>query len=154
MSTNRTWRGLALAVALVLSLSAARAEDRAPPDPSDRISDKAEIEKLIGDQTFYGRYTDGKPWAEYQSADGRTAYKEENCTYAGHWWIDNDLVCYRYDAFNEGRPAGFGVFRRGGEIGVYMRGLYGQWFLNAYTEERRSGNPDKMPLQGQACVGV
>jgi hypothetical protein len=35
-----------------------------------------------------------------------------------------------------------------------MPGLNGQWFLNAYTTDRRSGNPDKMPVEGQSCVGV
>ena len=63
------------------------------------------MEKLLTDQTLYGRYNPGgKPWAEYQSPDGRTAYKEENCTYAGHWWIQDDLVCYRYDPSTRASP--------------------------------------------------
>jgi hypothetical protein len=133
----------------------ARAQDSAPPPPEERVSQREEMEKLLKDQTLYGRYTpSGKPWAEYQSPDGRTAYREEDCTYAGHWWIQGELVCYRYDAFNEGRPACFGLFHRNGELAFYLPGPFGQWFLNAYTTDHRVGNPDKMPVQGQTCVGV
>jgi len=126
-----------------------------PPKGDQRVSQRAEMEKLLTDQTFYGRYNPGgKPWAEYQSPDGRTAYKEENCTYAGHWWIQDDLVCYRYDSFNQGKPACFALFRQKDQLSFYIPGLNGTWFLNAYTTERRSGNPDRMPVEGQACVGV
>ena len=116
---------------------------------------RAEMEKLLTDQTFYGRYNPGgKSWVEYQAPDGRTAYKEENCTYAGHWWIQDDLVCYRYDSFNQGKPACFALFRQKDQLSFYIAGLNGKWFLNAYTTERRPGNPDSMPVEGQACVGV
>lgn len=142
-------------VMLGLCCTAARAQEESQPDPADRISDRREIEKLLTDQTFYGRYSPGgKAWSEYQSPDGRTAYKEENCIYAGHWWIDGDLVCYRYDSFNQGRPACFAIFRNGAELSFYMRDFSGEWLLNAYTTEHRAGNPDKMPVEGQACVGV
>jgi hypothetical protein len=149
----RLLAGLALCLSAAVA-PAARA-DEAPPDPADRVSERQAIEKLLTDQTFYGRYNpDGKAWSEYQAPDGRTAYREENCIYAGHWWIQGDLVCYRYDAFNAGRPACFAVFRRGPQLGFYMPGADGQWLLNAYTLDRKPGNPDQMPVEGQACVGV
>jgi hypothetical protein len=133
-----------------------RADEPSPqPDPGERISHASEIWKLIADQTFYGRYNpNGKSWAEYQSSDGRTAYKENDCIYAGHWSIKDDLVCYRYDAINHGQPACFALFRHGKELDFYMPGSDGKWFLNAYTTDRQPGNPDKMPVDGQSCVGV
>jgi hypothetical protein len=140
--------------------SAALGQEPGPPEagspPDDqRVSQRAEMEKLLTDQTLYGRYNPGgKPWTEYQSPDGRTAYKEENCTYAGHWWIQGDLVCYRYDSFNQGKPACFALFHQKDQLSFYIPGLNGEWFLNAYTTERRPGNPDRMPVEGQACVGV
>ncbi len=179
MSKDRTTRAMLrtefvyslLATGFWLAVSAAAlGQEAAPPDVGppetgppaagqptgdQRVSKRTEMEKLLTDQTFYGRYDPGgKPWAEYQSPDGRTAYKEENCTYAGHWWIQDDLVCYRYDSFNEGRPACFALFHQKDQLAFYIPGLNGQWFLNAYTTERRSGNPDGMPVEGQACVSV
>jgi hypothetical protein len=39
-----------------------------PPPDDRRVSQRAEMEKLLTDQTLYGRYNPGgKPWAEYQS---------------------------------------------------------------------------------------
>ena len=157
--TNFLYSLMAAGFCLAVS-AAALAQEAAPPDagapPDDqRVSQRAEIDKLLTDQTLYGRYSPGgKPWAEYQSPDGRTAYKEENCTYAGHWWIQDDLVCYRYDSFNQGKPACFALFRQKDQLSFYIPGLNGQWFLNAYTTDRQPGNPDQMPLEGQACVGV
>jgi len=145
---------------LLAASSAVLAQEAAPPEdaqpPADqRVTDRTEIDKLLTDQTLYGRYSPGgKAWAEYQSPDGKTAYKEENCTYAGHWWVQDDLVCYRYDSFNQGKPACFALFREKDKLSFYIPGLNGQWFLNAYTTERRPGNPDEMPVEGQACVGV
>jgi hypothetical protein len=130
-------------------------DDDAQPDPEARISQPAEMKQLLTNQTLYGRYSfGGKAWAEYQAADGRTAYKEENCIYAGHWWIQDDLVCYRYEAFQNGKPACFGLFLRDNQLTFYMPGMNGTWFLNAYTIDRRAGNPDRMPVEGEPCVGA
>ena len=148
--------GFCLAVsAAALGPGGSRRRSAGPPPDDQRVSQRAEIDKLLTDQTLYGRYSPGgKPWAEYQSPDGRTAYKEENCTYAGHWWVQDDLVCYRYDSFNQGKPACFALFHQKDQLSFYIPGLNGEWFLNAYTTERRPGNPDRMPVEGQACVGV
>ena len=91
------------------------------------------MEKLLTDQTLYGRYNPGgKPWAEYQSPEREgPAYKEENCTYAGHWWIQDDLVCYRYDFGNQGKPACFALFHQKDQLSFYIPGINGEWFLNA-----------------------
>ncbi len=146
---------LALLVLGILSAGSAMAGGPPQPDPATRITDRAEMEKLLIDQTFYGNYAgNGEPWAEYQSRDGRTAYLQGDCIYAGHWWIRVDLVCYRYDSFNDGQAACFGMFERNGQLEFYMRDFDGTWVLNAYTTRRRPGNPDKMPLDGEACVGV
>ena len=144
-----------LLTAWLFAIPPVLAEDDAQPDPAARVSQRAEMEKLLTDQTLYGRYSGGgKVWAEYQAADGRTAYKEENCIYAGHWWIQDDLVCYRYEAFQNGKPACFGLFLRDNQLTFYMPGMNGTWFLNAYTVDRRPGNPDRMPVEGEPCVGA
>ena len=144
-----------LLTAWLFTAPPAVAEDDAQPDPASRVSKREDMEKLLTDQTFYGRYSfGGKVWAEYQAPDGRTAYKEENCIYAGHWWIQDDLVCYRYEAFQNGKPACFGLFRHDSQLDFYMPGMNGTWFLNAFTTERRPGNPDKMPVEGEPCVGA
>ena len=48
------------------------------------------------------------------------------------------------------------IFETPSEITVLadMPGVNGTWFLNAYTTERRPGNPDKMPVEGEPCVGA
>jgi len=150
------WRwliGLAL-VAIVILVGNLQAADLEHPKQRERIADRAKIQELLTDHTLYGRYAGGQPWTEYHSPDGRTAYRENNCVYQGHWWIASGLVCFRYDAFNEGKPACFRLYRNGDRLDFdYDRGV-GIWTLNAFTVDRRPGNPEKLPLQGQSCVGV
>jgi hypothetical protein len=131
-----------------------RAGDMQHPTHRERIENRGEIEKLLTDHTLYGRYVGGEPWTEYHSPDGRTAYRENNCTYQGHWWIASGLVCFRYEALNEGQPACFRLYRNGDRLDFDYEEGNGGWRLNAYSVDRRPGNPEKLPLQGQACVGV
>ena len=149
------FRPFALAwLALILLVGSAPAQDITDESAGQRVTDKAEIDGLLKDQTVYGRYVNGLAWSEYHSPDGRTAYHENDCTYAGHWWIADGLVCFRYDAFNQGRPACFRLYRQGDRLNFYYPSLVGPWVLNAYSIGRRPGNPDKMPVEGQVCVGV
>ncbi len=148
-------RLLALAwLVLALVSGGAVAQESGEDSPGERVSDKAAIESLLKDQTVYGRYASGLAWSEYHSPDGRTAYRENDCVYAGHWWVADGLVCFRYDAFNGGRPACFRLYRRNDRLSFYYPTRFGSWILNAYTIDRRPGNPDKMPVEGQSCVGV
>ena len=154
-SPCRRWLPLLLAIAaLLISARTLRAGDIEYPLHRERIEDRAEIEKLLTDHTLYGRYVGGQPWTEYHSPDGRTAYRENNCVYQGHWWIASGLVCFRYDALNEGRPACFRLYHNGDRLDFDVEEGAGSWTLNAYTLDRRPGNPEKLPLEGQACVGV
>ena len=139
---------------LTLVSGSAHAQQSGDDSPGERISDKAAIESLLKDQTLDGRYVSGLAWSEYHSPDGRTAYRQNDCVYAGHWWVADELVCFRYDAFNGGRPACFQLYRKGDRLSFYYRGALGVWYLNAYTIRRLPGNPDKMPVEGEACVGV
>jgi hypothetical protein len=141
---------------LVFALLAggALAQESGGDSPGERVSDKAAIEDLLKDHTLYGRYVSGLAWSEYHSPDGRTAYRQNDCVYAGHWWVADGLVCFRYDAFNQGRPACFRLYRQGERLNFYYPSLIGPWVLNAYSTDRRPGNPDKMPVEGQGCVGV
>jgi len=141
-------------LALTLLSGGALAQESGDDSRGERISDKAAIESLLKDQTLYGRYVSGIAWSEYHSPDGRTAYRQNDCVYAGHWWVAGGLVCFRYDAFNGGRPACFQLYRKGDGLSFYYPSLFGPWILNAYTIDRRPGNPDKMSVEGQACVGV
>jgi len=141
-------------LALALFAGGAFAQESGADTPGERVSDKAAIEALLKDQTLYGRYVNGLAWAEYHSPDGRTAYRQYDCVYAGHWWVAGGLVCFRYDAFNQGRPACFRLYRNGDRLNFYYPSLVGPWVLNAYSLVRKPGNPDKMPVEGQACVGV
>jgi hypothetical protein len=151
---TRPWLALLALGLILLSWPNAMAGDRALPPPHERIEDSGEIRQLLTDSTLYGRYVGGQRWSEYHSPDGRTAYRENNCTYQGHWWIDAGLVCFRYEAFNEARPACFRLYRNKDQLDFYQQRLDGDWVLNAYTNDRRKGNPENLPLQGQACVGV
>jgi hypothetical protein len=130
-----------------------RADGLQPPT-RQRVEDRIGIEQLLTDHTLYGYYVGGQPWSEYHSPDGRTAYQENNCVYAGHWWVEQGLVCFRYEAFNHGQPACFQLYRVGDRLEFDYRQGASTWKLNAYTVDRRQGNPDKMPLDGQSCVGV
>jgi len=138
----------------VLLAGGAFAQESGEDSPGVRVSDKAAIEHLLKDHTLYGRYVSGLAWSEYHSPDGRTAYRQNDCVYAGHWWVADGLVCFRYDAFNQGRPACFRLYRNGDRLNFYYKSLVGPWVLNAYSTDRKPGNPDRMPVEGQACVGV
>jgi len=139
--------------AVLASSGMPRADDLQPPT-RQRVADRAEIQRLLTDHTLYGYYVGGQSWAEYHSPDGRTAYEENNCVYAGHWWIESGLVCFRYEAFNQGQPACFQLYRLGERLEFDYRQGSNNWKLNAYTVARIPGNPDRMPLEGQSCVGV
>ena len=152
-SRHRWLVGLTIAM-LLISGRDLWAGDMEHPTHRERVEDRAEIQKLLTDHTLYGRYVGGQRWTEYHSLDGRTAYRENNCVYQGHWWIASGLVCFRYDAFNEGQPACFRLYRNGERLDFDYEVGGGDWKLNAYTVDRRPGNPEKLPLQGQACVGV
>jgi len=151
---RRRWLIVLTVAALLLSAGDLRAGDTQHPMARQRIEDRAEIQKLLTDHTLYGRYIGGQPWSEYHSPDGRTAYRENNCTYQGHWWIAAGLVCFRYDVFNDAKPACFRLYRNGDRLDFDFDQGDGNWKLNAYTLDRRPGNPGKLPLEGQACVGV
>ena len=110
------------------------------------------MEKLLTDQTFYGRYNPGgKPWP-IQSPDGRTAYKEENCTYAAIGRSRTIWSAIATNSFNQGKPACFALFRQKDRSPLIPRAQR-EVTLNAYTTERRPGNPDRMPVEGR-LVGV
>ena len=148
-------RLLALAwLVLALLSGGALAQESGDDSRGERVSDKAAIESLLKDETVYGRYSTGMEWTEYHSPDGRTGYRQNGCVYPGHWWVADGLVCFRYDAFNEGRPACFQLYREGEKLSFYYRSALGLWFLNAYSTDRKPGNPDRLPLDTHACVGV
>jgi hypothetical protein len=155
--TRSTFRATLFAMACLafqIFAMAALAQDNPDGAAGQRVTSKADIESLLMDQTVYGRYVTGKAWEEYHSPDGRTGYHQDGCTYLGHWWVADQLVCFRYDAFNQGRPICFRLYRQGDKLSFYQPGLLGTWLLNAYSTDRKPGNPDKLPIEGQACVGV
>ena len=145
--------GLAI-VTIFASAGTLRADDMQHPTPRQRIEDPGEIKRLLTDHTLYGLYVGGDSWTEYHSPDGRTAYRENNCVYQGHWWIASGLVCFRYEAFNDNRPACFRLYHNGERLDFDYDTGGGIWTLNAYSIDRRPGNPEKLPLAGQACLGV
>ena len=156
MKPNGHRRGRLAAVCLLLlclCLPAFAQESQDNP-PGERLTDKAMIEGLLKDHTVYGRYSTGPEWSEYHSPDGRTGYRENGCVYPGHWWVADGLVCFKYDAFNQGLPACFRLYREGEKLSFYFRNSIGLWFLNAYSTDRKPGNPDNLPLGTHACVGV
>lgn len=151
---SRLILGFCALLALGLFTRTTLAENQGGSAGAELMTDRAAIEKLLSNRTLYGRYSDGEAWAEYHEADGRTAYHQNNCTHAGHWWIDSGLVCFRYDDYNAGKPTCFQLYRRGDRLEFYNQQFDGSWKLNAYTTGSRPDNPDKMPVEGQACVGV
>lgn len=145
---------VALASVLLLATISWAGGPAERPAPRERIEDEAAIEKLLTGYTLYGRYVDGTPWLEFHSSDGRTAYHEHDCTYQGHWWTQYGLVCFRYEAFNNGVPSCFRLYRKGDELDFDQEYGPDDWRLNAYTVDRKPGNLENLPLEGQACVGV
>ncbi len=145
---------VALAAVLLLATMAQAGGPTEKPAPRERVEDEAAIEKLLTGYTLYGRYVDGTPWMEFHSPDGRTAYHEHDCTYQGHWWTEYGKVCFRYEAFNNGVPSCFRLYRNGDELDFDQEIGANEWQLNAYTIDRKPGNPEHLPLEGQACVGV
>jgi hypothetical protein len=130
----------------------AGAEDAPKPSPPQPIDNPVDIKRLLNDQTVYGRYSNGDPWAEYQSPDGRTAYQEKNCIYRGHWWVAGDQVCYRYEEIENGTVFCFRLYHDGPRLDFYYELAPGDWQLNAYSIDVTPGNPEKLPLEGRSCV--
>ena len=151
---TRRWPAMLVFGLLLIASATLKAEGGEHQPGGQRLEDRGEIQKLLTDHTLYGRYMDGQSWTEYHSPDRRTAYRENNCTYQGHWWVASGLICFRYNALNDGQPACFRVFRNGEHLDFYFEQASGAWTLNAYSLDRRPGNPEKLPLEGQACVGV
>ena len=46
------------------------------------------------------------------------------------------------------------MYRNGDRLDFDYDGGIGVWRLNAFSVNRRQGNPEKLPLEGQSCVGV
>jgi hypothetical protein len=138
-----------LAALLMLPALAAAAEEPA----GARVVGEAALRAVLSDRTFYGRYEDGGDWIEYYAPDGRSAYWD-GCTHDGAWWIEEDLVCFRYRGDVYGLDYCWMVYRNGGQYEFLMPddGLSDP--ARAYTTAVRPGNREHLPLDADDCVSV
>jgi hypothetical protein len=144
-----TARSLALLVAAALLPTLAAAEERA----GERILGETALRAALSGRTFYGRYEDGIDWIEYYSPDGRSAYWD-GCTHDGDWWIDDDLVCFRYRGDAYGLSYCWMVYRSGSQYEFFIPedGLAAG--ARAYTTDVREGNREHLPLDTDDCVSA
>jgi len=119
----------------------------------ERIRGEDALQAALSDHTFYGRYDGGIDWIEYYAPDGRSAYWD-GCTHDGSWWIDDDLVCFRYRGDAAGAAYCWMFYRRG----------EGYEFITpddgyappgrAYTTAVVRGNREHLPLDTDDCVSA
>jgi hypothetical protein len=141
-------RSLALLIAGVLPTLAVALEPT-----GERIVGESALREALSDRTFYGRYEDGIDWIEYYAPDGRSAYWD-GCTHDGDWWIDDDLVCFRYRGDAYGLNYCWMVYRSGSQYEFFIPddGLAGA--VRAYTTDIREGNREQLPLDTDDCVSA
>jgi hypothetical protein len=141
-------RSLALLIAGVLPTLAAALEPT-----GERIVGESALREALSDRTFYGRYEDGIDWIEYYSPDGRSAYWD-GCTHDGDWWIDDDLVCFRYRGDAYGLSYCWMVYRNGGQYEFFIPDDGRAGAVRAYTTDVRDGNREHLPLDTDDCVSA
>ena len=141
------------AAATVLALLlAAPAAARAAEDEARPVADAAAITALLHDHTFYGTYVDSnRPWMEYYSPDGRSAFWVDGCVYRGRWWADGEQACFAYPELSARDPSCFTVAQRGAafEFSAAAGGM-----LVARADRTAQGNPEHLPLDAGECIGM
>lgn len=143
------WRAAAAALALAGAIATATAGE---PEP---VTDAKAIADALRDRTFYGTYvTDGEPWTEYYSPDGRSAFAVRGCVYRGKWWADKERACFSYPELEGGDVSCFTMTRHDDAYEFSIDGADGMPVLAARTHSIAVGNPDKLPLDVGACVGM
>ena len=144
------WRAAA-AAALALFAAAATAA-AGEPEP---VTDAKAIADALTDHTFYGTYvTDGEPWAEYYSPDGRSAFAVRGCIYRGKWWAKDGQACFAYPELEGGDTSCFTMARQDGDFDFSVVRADGTTVLAARTHKIATGNADQLPLDAGACVGM
>ena len=141
-------RPIALLIAAALPALAVAQE----PD-GERILGEAALREALSGRTFYGRYEDGIDWIEYYAPDGRSAYWD-GCTHDGDWWIDDDLVCFRYRGDAYGLEYCWMVYARGGQYEFFIPDDGVSGAARAYTTAVDEGNREHLPLDTDDCVSA
>jgi hypothetical protein len=142
-------RRIALLIAALLLPNLAAAQEPA----GERILGESALREALSGRTFYGRYEDGIDWIEYYSPDGRSAYWD-GCTHDGDWWIDDDLVCFRYRGDAYGLSYCWMIYRLGGQYEFFIPDDGLAESVRAYTTDVREGNREPLPLDTDDCVSA
>ena len=143
------WRAAAAALALFAAIATAAAGE---PEP---VSDATAIADALRDRTFYGSYvTDGEPWTEYYSPDGRSAFAVRGCVYRGKWWAADGQACFAYPELEGGDTSCFTMARRDDAFEFSVVRADGTPVLAARTNKIAAGNAEHLPLDAGACVGM
>ena len=143
------WRAAVLALALFGAVATAAAGE---PEP---VSDASAITDALKDRTFYGSYvTDGEPWTEYYSPDGRSAFVVRGCVYRGKWWAEGGRACFAYPELEGGDTSCFTMARHDDGFEFSFVRPDGTAVLAARTNKIAAGNADRLPLDAGACVGM
>ena len=138
---------------LAILLMAPAAHLAADEAAGTRILGDTALRAALSDRTFYGRYEGGINWIEYYAPDGRSAYWD-GCTHDGAWWIDSDLVCFRYRGDAAGRKYCWMLYQRGSQYEFLMPVDPESDPVRAYTTDIRAGNREHLPLGTDDCVSV
>ena len=143
------WWAATAALALFGAIATAAAGE---PEP---VSDASAIADALRDRTFYGTYvTDGEPWTEYYSPDGRSAFAVRGCVYRGKWWAAGGRACFAYPELEGGDTSCFTMARHDDAYEFSVVGADGAPVLAARTNKIAAGNADQLPLDAGACVGM
>ncbi|MCF4166387.1 hypothetical protein L2U69_12095 [Zavarzinia compransoris] len=154
---------LVLAAAFLLDATAAARAD------VDVIRDPARLRDMLAGRTLYGRYLNGDAVAEYYAPDGKAAYRQRQCLYAGRWWIERltadfgifeagtPTVCFQYRALNpDGPPFCFAVSGTAGAERFYGTSGAPEYsgIPTLLTDHWAEGNAEPLSLEGDGCPSV
>jgi len=138
-----------LALALFGAMAPAAAGDPVP------VTDPAAIADALRDRTLYGTLRRRcEPWTEYYSPDGRSAFAVHGCVYRGKWWAADGKACFSYPELEAGDVSCFAMTGMTTFWNFSRDGADGGPVVVAKTRSIAAGNPDHMPLDVGACVGM
>lgn len=125
------------------ALTASAAPEGAPPG---WLQSPQEIAGLVEGRTHHRERADGSTEIEYHARDGRVAYTFQGCTYAGRWWLEENILCYAYLSATGQVPHCFWLRQNRGQLEYWSVAEAQAQAPVAVTTDNLPGNPDHLPL--------
>lgn len=143
-----------LALTGAAQIGASLANDPAAGDPG-WVQQEEVMHQLIDGMTHYRTRIDGGVEVEYQSPDGRSAYLLEGCLYRGEWWIEENIVCFRYPELSGSQQSCFWLRQAADGIEFWDTTVPEATQPTAVTDRTAAGNAENLALDGRGdCLDL